>query len=154
LSPGNDLRRRSYRGLDAVRSHGTPVRECRRRSPRATSLRHESAHAMTIYRRVPQRISTTAIIAALLLAPAVALASPGGAGLPWESTFETILSSMQGIATPIITIAIIVAAFALMFGEAGGMSRKVVGIVVGGAGALGAAGVVSTLFESGSGLLF
>lgn len=108
---------------------------------------------MTRHPRALPRLSATALVPILLLLPTVALASPGGAGLPWESTFETILSSIQGLATPIITIAIIVAAFALMFGESGGMSRKIVGIVVGGAAALGAAGVVSTLFESGAGLL-
>lgn len=90
----------------------------------------------------------------ILLSPALALASPGGAGLPWESSFSTILDSIQGMAGVFITIAIIIAGLALMFGESGGMSRKVVGVVVGGAAALGAASVVSTLFEGGGGLLF
>lgn len=93
-------------------------------------------------------------LATMLLLPAVALASPGGAGLPWESTFETIFQSVQGLAPIFVGIAVIIAFVALMYGEGGGMSRKAVNIVVGGAGALGAASVVTTLFEGGSGLLF
>jgi type IV secretory pathway VirB2 component (pilin) len=89
-----------------------------------------------------------------LIAPATALASPGGAGLPWESSFETIMNSIQSMAGVFVTIAILVAGCALMFGESGGMSRKVVGIVVGGASVFGVASVVSTLFEGGQGSLF
>lgn len=89
-----------------------------------------------------------------LLAPATAFAAPGGAGLPWESSFETILTSIQGMAGVFVTIAILIAGCALMFGESGGMSRKVVGIVVGGAAVFGVTSVVSTLFEGGGGLLF
>lgn len=92
---------------------------------------------------------------AVLLASTPALAAPGGgAGLPWESSFQTILDSVQGMAPIFVTVAILIAGFALAFGESGGMSRKVVYIVVGGATAFGAAGVVSTLFEGGAGLLF
>jgi len=90
----------------------------------------------------------------ILLSPALALASPGGAGLPWESSFSTIMESIQGMAGVFVTIAVIIAGLALMFGESGGMSRKVVGIVVGGATVFGVASVVSTLFEGGGGLLF
>jgi type IV secretory pathway VirB2 component (pilin) len=93
-------------------------------------------------------------LALLLLSPAAAFAAPGGAGLPWESTFETIEQSIQGVAPHLLVISIIIAALALMYGEAGGMSRKVVGIVVGGATIVGVTSVVSTLFEGGGGLLF
>jgi type IV secretory pathway VirB2 component (pilin) len=89
------------------------------------------------------------------LTPATALAAPGGgAGLPWESTFATILESIQGMAPVFVTIAVIIAGVALMFGESGGMSRRVVTLVVGGATVFGVATVVSTLFEGGSGTLF
>jgi type IV secretory pathway VirB2 component (pilin) len=95
-----------------------------------------------------------ATLSLLVLSPALALAAPGGAGLPWESSFETIEQSIQGIAPHLLVIAIVIAALALMFGESGGMSRKVVGIVVGGATIVGVTSVVSTLFEGGGGLLF
>jgi type IV secretory pathway VirB2 component (pilin) len=95
-----------------------------------------------------------ATLSLLLLSPALALAAPGGAGLPWESTFETIEKSVQGVAPHLLVISIVIAALALMYGESGGMSRKVVGIVVGGATIVGVTSVVSTLFEGGGGLLF
>lgn len=109
---------------------------------------------MTVYRaNVRQIVSFT--IAGFTVAPATALAAPGGgAGLPWESSFSTIMESIQGMSGVFVTIAIIIAGLALMFGESGGMSRKVVGIVVGGATVFGVASVVSTLFEGGGGLLF
>ena len=103
----------------------------------------------------PSITVSTALALVLSLFPVQALAAPGGgAGLPWESTFSTILDSVQGIAPIFVTIAIIIAGLALMFGEAGGMSRRVVTIVVGGATVMGVATVVSTLFEGASGVLF
>lgn len=109
---------------------------------------------MTMH-RINVRQLVLFIIAVLVSVPATAVAAPGGgAGLPWESSFSTIMESIQGMSGVFVTIAIIIAGLALMFGEAGGMSRKIVGIVVGGAAALGAASVASTLFEGGGGLLF
>jgi len=90
----------------------------------------------------------------LVLSPSLALASPGGAGLPWETSFETIEQSVQGVAPHLLAISIIIAALALMYGEGGGMSRRVVNIVVGGATVVGVTSVVTTLFEGGGGLLF
>ena len=111
---------------------------------------------MTTSRSVfcPGRAEAFTALALILFSPAVALASPGGAGLPWETSFSTIMESIQGMSGVFVTIAIIIAGLALMFGESGGMSRKVVGIVVGGATVFGVASVVSTLFEGGGGLLF
>ncbi len=109
---------------------------------------------MNVQRTACKHPPATAIVAAWLLSPTAASASPGGAGLPWESSFETILNSVQGMAPVFVTIAIIIAGLTLMFGESGGMSRRVVAIVVGGASVIGVATVVSTLFEGGAGLLF
>jgi hypothetical protein len=41
------------------------------------------------------------------------------------TSFETILDSVQGMAPVFVTLAIIIAGLALMFGESGGMTRKV-----------------------------
>ena len=109
---------------------------------------------MNVQHTTLQRIPAISIAAAWLLSPTPAVAAPGGAGLPWESSFETILNSVQGMAPVFVTIAIIIAGLTLMFGESGGMSRRVVAIVVGGASVIGVATVVSTLFEGGAGLLF
>lgn len=106
------------------------------------------------FKACPKILGRILSVPAVLLSSATAFASPGGAGLPWESSFSTIMESIQGMAGVFVTIAIIIAGLALMFGESGGMSRKVVGIVVGGACVFGVASVVSTLFEGGAGLLF
>ena len=99
---------------------------------------------------------TSAISSILLFLPATAFAAPsgGGAGLPWESSFSKILDSIQGMAPMFATIAFLIAGIIWMFGESGGMSRKAVGLVVGGAIVFGVAPLVTTLFEGGSGTLF
>jgi len=107
--------------------------------------------------RIPLRSLPTASVALLsLLLPATAFAAPsgGGGGLPWESSFSKILDSIQGMAPMFATIAFLIAGVIWMFGESGGMSRKAVGLVVGGAIVFGVAPLITTLFEGGSGLLF
>ena len=74
--------------------------------------------------------------------------------MPWESSFSKILDSIQGMAPIFATIGFLIAGVALMFGESGGMSRKIVGLVVGGAVVFGVAPLITTLFEGSSGLLF
>ena len=90
------------------------------------------------------------------LLPTVAFAAPAGGsgGLPWESSFSKILDSIQGMAPMFATIAFLIAGIIWMFGESGGMSRKAVGLVVGGAIVFGVAPLITTLFEGSSGLLF
>jgi type IV secretory pathway VirB2 component (pilin) len=98
----------------------------------------------------------TAILSTLVLSSATALAAPagGGGGLPWESSFSKILDSIQSMAPVFATIAFLIAGVAWMFGESGGLSRKAVGLLVGGAVVFGAASLGTKLFEGGSGLLF
>lgn len=110
-----------------------------------------------IVRRVYLRPVPTASAAVIsLLSSATAWAAPtgGGGGMPWESSFSKILDSVQGLAPVFATIAFLIAGFVLMFGESGGMSRKVVSLVVGGAVVFGVAPLITTLFEGSSGLLF
>jgi len=99
---------------------------------------------------VPQVLS----FLATLLLPALALAAPtgGGPGLPWESSFETILESIQAIGAVLLTIGIVVAGVKLSTGEGGGMGRNAVGLVVGGGLILGASTVIDTVFSGASGL--
>jgi hypothetical protein len=52
------------------------------------------------------------------------------------------------------TIAFLIAGIIWMFGESGGMSRKAVGLVVGGAIVFGVAPLITQLFEGSAGLLF
>lgn len=94
----------------------------------------------------------SAITASVL--PATALATPGGgSGMPWESPFQTVLDSIQGMAPIFLTIAFIIAGLTWAFGESGGLSRKAVGLVAGGSLVIGAAPAITTLFQGASGLL-
>jgi type IV secretory pathway VirB2 component (pilin) len=99
---------------------------------------------------------TSAISSIVLFLPATALAAPagGGGGLPWESSFSKILDSIQSMAPVFATIAFLIAGVIWMFGESGGMSRKAVGLVVGGAIVFGVAPTITALFEGSSGVLF
>lgn len=96
------------------------------------------------------------VLATSALLPATAWAAPvgGGGGLPWESSFSEILGSIQRMAPMFATIAFLVAGIIWMFGENGGMSRKAVGLVVGGAIVFGVAPLITTLFQGSSGALF
>lgn len=73
--------------------------------------------------------------------------SGGGAGLPWESPLNKILSSIQGpVARVMILLSIIATGIMMAFGEHGSGFKKVMGIAFGGSIVLGATSFVSTLF--------
>lgn len=85
----------------------------------------------------------------------VPCAAPAAAGLPWDPSFhESILGKIQNMASIFATIAIVVACCALMFGEAAGMSRRTVGVLLGSAAIFGVASVTAAVLESGAGVLF
>jgi type IV secretory pathway VirB2 component (pilin) len=114
---------------------------------------------MSFHRTVSRSLTITSLSLLALLAPATAFAVESGEGgaqgeMPWESTFGKILQSIHDLAPVFATLAFLIAGVIWMFGESGGMSRKAVGLVVGGAIVFGAAPMVTKLFESGSGLLF
>jgi type IV secretory pathway VirB2 component (pilin) len=111
---------------------------------------------MSLRRLFVRPLAMTSVSVLASLVPATALAAPagGGGGLPWESAFSKILDSIQSLAPVFATIAFLIAGIIWMFGESGGMSRKAVGIVVGGAVVFGAANLGAQLFENGAGLLF
>ena len=111
---------------------------------------------MTIERssRRSRTLALTTLVAALgNSAPAFA-APAGGGGMPWESSFSKILDSIQSMAPIFATIAFLIAGVIWMFGESGGMSRKAVGLVVGGAIVFGVAPLITQLFEGSAGMLF
>ena len=69
------------------------------------------------------------------------------AGLAWEKPLGMIATSISGpVATTLIILAIIGAGGALAFGEMGGFAKRAVQVVFGGAIAVGAASIVTTLF--------
>lgn len=94
------------------------------------------------------------LVAAALLMPALALAAPagGGPGLMWESSFETILESIQAIGATFLMIGIVITGAKLATSEGGGIGGKAVGLVLGGGLVLGAATFVDVVFAGASGL--
>lgn len=108
---------------------------------------------MIVRRTSSRELRTALLVFFTLQLPATAFAAPAGGGMPWESPFTKIQESLQGLGMPLATIAVIIAGLVLMFGESGGLSRRAVGIVVGGALVFGAAGAISSLFEGASGVL-
>lgn len=83
------------------------------------------------------------VIGVAAMTPHVAAAQ----SMPWESPLRQVLASLQGpTLTILLTMAIIVSGLAFALGEAGGFWRKMAGIVFGGAVAVGAATLVTTLF--------
>ena len=94
----------------------------------------------------PTRLLSRFVLAGLLLAlcvPNIALAQ----AMPWESPLRQLLQSFQTTTAQILIImAIIGAALAFAFGEAGSIFRRAAGIVFGGAIAIGASTWAPALF--------
>lgn len=99
-------------------------------------------------------IAFVQVLVATSLMPTLALAETGGGpGLMWESSFETILQSVQAIGATLLVIGIIITGVKLATSEGGGIGGKAVGLILGGGLVLGASSFVSTVFEGASGLL-
>lgn len=109
---------------------------------------------MNTNQKLLQSVLRTTVFFTICLMPALALAAPtgGGAGLPWESSFKTIQTSIQVLGGVLLTIGVIMAGIKMATGEGGGMGRQVVGLVVGGGLVLGASTVIDTVFSGASGL--
>lgn len=83
------------------------------------------------------------LLAVVTMLPRVALAQ----AMPWESPLRQLLQSFQSTTAQILIImAIIGAALAFAFGEAGSVFRRAAGIVFGGAIAIGASTWAPSLF--------
>ncbi len=86
---------------------------------------------------------TTLVLTQILLIPSLALAQ----AMPWEGPLQQLLQSFQTTTAQILIImAIIGAALAFSFGEAGSFFRRSAGIVFGGAIAVGASTWAPVLF--------
>lgn len=67
--------------------------------------------------------------------------------LPWESTLQRVRTSIEGpVATGFVVLGIVGSGFAYLMGESGSVFKKCAAVALGGAFALGAAQIVSTLF--------
>lgn len=96
-------------------------------------------------KKLLQRHHSSFLIFAILFVPSISHAQ----AMPWESPLRRVLGSIQGpTLTILLTLAIIVSGLAFALGEAGGFWRRMAGIVFGGAVAVGAASLVTTLFNA------
>lgn len=126
-------------------------------APRVRALHRRTMSFTTGYRMRHARSASLSLATLLIVFPAVALAAPaggGGGGMPWESAFSKVFDSIQSMAPILASIAFLIAGIIWMFGESGGMSRKAVGILVGGALVFGASSLATKLFDGGVGLTF
>jgi type IV secretory pathway VirB2 component (pilin) len=95
------------------------------------------------YLSKPRITTICALYLTLLGFPQAALAQ----AMPWESPLRQLLNSFQTTTAQILIImAIIAAALAFAFGEAGSVFRRAAGIVFGGAIAVGASTWAPALF--------
>jgi type IV secretion system protein TrbC len=83
--------------------------------------------------------------------PAMAYAAGGGGTLPWDATLTTLQTDLQGpVATSITTAAVIGTGILWGTSEHGTGVRKLSSVAFGGACAMGAATVMTTLFGAGA----
>jgi type IV secretory pathway VirB2 component (pilin) len=83
--------------------------------------------------------------------PAIAYAAIGGGTLPWDQTLNTLQTDMQGpVAHTITTAAVIGTGIMWSVSEHGTGIRKMSAVAFGGAAALGATTVMTTLFGAGA----
>jgi type IV secretion system protein TrbC len=92
---------------------------------------------------------------AMVLAPIKAYAAIAGGALPWDTPLMTLQNDLQGpVAHAITTAAIIGTGLTWSFSEHGTGTRKMSAVAFGGAAALGATQLMTTLFPIAGGALF
>ncbi len=88
-----------------------------------------------------------------IVLPAQALAATAGGTLPWDTPLNTLQTDLQGpVAHAITTAAIIGTGLTWAVSEHGTGVRKMSSVAFGGAAALGAATLMTTLFPLGGAL--
>jgi len=82
-------------------------------------------------------------------------ANAGSTGMPWESTFDKILDSLQGpVAKVLCTASVVTTGMALAFSEGGSMLRKMLWVALGISVTFGAGSIISNLFFFSGGATF
>src|ERR1700757_3018123 len=85
--------------------------------------------------------------------PARAIAATAGGALPWDTPLTTLQNDLQGtVAHAIVTAAIIGTGITWLVSEHGTGVRKMSAVAFGGAAALGATQLMTTLFPLGAAL--
>ncbi|HQH28808.1 MAG TPA: TrbC/VirB2 family protein [Oligoflexia bacterium] len=78
-------------------------------------------------------------------------ASTSGPAMPWDGPLQTVLDSLTGtVAHVLITVAVVVTGLFFAFTEAGTGARKVFGVALGGALALGALSFMTAIGFAGA----
>ena len=89
-----------------------------------------------------------------LISPVSAFAGTAGTLGPLDNTIMIVRQDMTGFwAFTLVTISLVVAGVMLAMGEQGGIVKKLGGVVMGGAIALGATSLISSLFTTTGALL-
>ena len=82
-------------------------------------------------------------------------ANASSTGMPWESTFDKILDSLQGpVAKVLCTASVVMTGMALAFSEGGSMLRKMLWVALGISVTFGAGSIISNLFFFSGGATF
>ncbi len=96
-------------------------------------------------------LSGLVLFAVADLIPLVASAATSGPAMPWGGPLETIRDSLSGtVAHILVTIAIILTGIMFALGEGGSAARRIFGVAVGGAIALGAVSLMTSLGWAGA----
>ena len=107
---------------------------------------------MLMFRRAPQWLAMTALLAAVALTTSPAYAA--GSNMPWEQPLTQILDSIQGpVAKVTSVIVIIVTGLTLAFGETSGGFRRLIQIVFGISIAFAASSFFLSFFSFSGGAL-
>ncbi len=96
-------------------------------------------------------LSRLVVFAVADLIPLVASAATSGPAMPWDGPLETIRDSLSGtVAHILVTVAIILTGIMFALGEGGSAARRIFGVAFGGAIALGAVSLMTSLGWAGA----
>ena len=91
------------------------------------------------------------ILVTIFLTPNISFAATSGPSMPWDGPLTTVLNSLTGtIAHVLITAAVVATGLLFAFTEAGHGARKVFGVALGGALALGAISFMTSIGFAGA----
>jgi type IV secretion system protein VirB2 len=91
------------------------------------------------------------VIVAWVAVPEVVSAATTGPPMPWDGPLETIRDSLSGtVAHILVTVAIILTGILFALGEGGSAARRIFGVAFGGAIALGAVTLMTSLGWAGA----
>ena len=98
-----------------------------------------------------RKVITSLIVTLFFNNPVYSFAATSGPSMPWDGPLTTVLNSLTGtVAHLLITAAVVATGLLFAFSEAGMGARKVFGVALGGALALGAISFMTAIGLSGA----